>query len=612
MNIFPSPEEKDAAKLGHALSAEFNSLREDASERLSRYAEFTDEYERPRTAVIKGKVTDYGRAVQSQELQRHHIPMPYSHAIITKHAYRIAGRLPDLIAQRLDNSEYEMYTGDLKEKLLYSVYEESDAEQQFADAAHDGSLLGPGCFQVYYNPAYDQPRFRAVDPRHVLVVPGVDDPHDFEACYYFWEISVASFRAKYGMTPLPDGTDAHSIKTDNGTDKVCVVERWDRQTKVRMAGGHLLEPVTTHSYGFTPYVVIPNLGPYRDIWGYGDYEFFRHIAAYYETLMSRQADVIRATANGAYLEKGTGQSPKAVKQVIQQGGVAPSREKGSVEAIQPAEFGNGFVEHVSMMRDALNDLGFTPPASWGALGAASGSDRALQLQPQIELTALKQINWSAGLKRLNTMILKLIEQKSIGKSSYTGTKVRGAVSTPFRIVLNAAANEDYAITDSDGQPAVNPDGTAVKIPLNPKELIAGNYCTRVVWERRLDRDDPEFVLSELNKYAQAAQSLRTTLEHLGFENPEDEMDLIEAESERFPWVRSGMVELIKQQLSASAEGGGGDAGGGDIPSGLGSLFGSGGGQTGALNTDALNRGLNGSDNAGGSGPGPGGAKYGAA
>ena len=238
------------------------------------------------------------------------------------------------------------------------------------------------------------------------------------------------------------------------------------------------------------------------------------------------------------------------------------------------------------------------------------------MQPQIELTALKQINWSAGLKRLNTMILKLIEQKSIGKSSYTGTKTRGAVQTPFRIVLNAAANEDYAITDSNGQPVLNPDGTPVQIPLNPKDLIAGNHCTRVVWERRLDRDDPEFVLGELNKYAQAAQSLRTTLEHLGFENPEDEMDLIEAESERFPWVRSGMVELIKQQLSAADQQGGGGGGAspqGDLSGGLASLMGGGGGASGALNADALNRGLNGSDNAGGQSAGsPGGAKYGGA
>lgn len=608
--IGKSPEQAEFEKIGHLLNERFESLKEDAAERLSRYQEYTAEYEAPRTAVVKGKVTDYGRKVTGEDLQRHHIPMPYSHAIVMKHAYRIAGRLPDLIAQRLDNSEYELYRSDLIEKLLYSVYESSDAEQQLAAGAHDGSLLGPACFEVYFDVGYDQPRFRSVNPRNVLVVNGVDDPHDFEACFYFWEVSVASFRAKYGGTELPDGTAVEQIKADNGRDKICIVQMTDRNARFRFAGGHLLEPPTPHNYGFTPYIVIPNLGPYRDVWGYGDYEFFRHVAAYFETVLSRQADVIRATANGAYLEKGTGQSPKAIKQVVQQGGVAPSREKGEVVAIQPAEFGTGFVEHVQLMRDAMNDLGFTPPASWGALGATSGSDRALQMAPQVELTALKQINWSAGLKRLNTMILKLIEDKSTGKSTYGGNKLKGAQITPFRIVINAAAEENYAITDSKGQPVLNPDGTPLQIPLNPAQLIDGNHCTRVQWERRLDRDDPEYVMTELNKFAQAAQSLHTTLANLGHESPEDEMKLIEQESERFPWLRSGLVALIVKQLEASANGD--PSASGDLTSGLSSLFGSGGGGSGALNVDALNRGLNGSDNAGGSGPGPGGAKYGAA
>ena len=85
------------------------------------------------------------------------------------------------------------------------------------------------------------------------------------------------------------------------------------------------------------------------------------------------------------------------------------------------------------------------------------------------------------------------------------------------------------------------------------------------------------------------QSLYTTLERLGIQNPEEEMRLIEQEAERFPWLRQGMIALIKEQLAAGqdASGGGGGAAPSSMAGALGILGGGGGGQSGALNFDAL-------------------------
>jgi hypothetical protein len=41
---------------------------------------------------------------------------------------------------------------------------------------------------------------------------------------------------------------------------------------------------------------------------------------------------------------------------------------------------------------------------------------------------------------------------------------------------------------------------------------------------------------------------------MGFEAPEDEMKLIEQESQDHPWLRQGMLKLLEMQLNAPQQG----------------------------------------------------------
>lgn len=615
MSIFgPSDEQRAARAAATSLTEEFNHLRERDAERLNRYRDFTQEYESSRSTDIYLNVTDYGRKVRSDEQGRHDLKLPYAHAITTKHAYRVAGRLPDIVCDRRDSTAPERFRADTIEKILYAVYGYSKAQLQFGSGGHDASLLGAACFDVHYDVKRQTPIFRSIDPGGLLVIPGVEDPHEFKRVYRFWNVSVQSFRIDYKDHEFPGGEKITDVKPDGTTDVITMVEAITPTHTNLMAGGVMLDSYT-HDHGFVPIIVIPNLGPIRKVWGYSDYEFYRHVAAYYETLLSRQADVIRAVANGAYTAEETGQAPKAVKDALREGGVIPIRKDGKVTPVEVAQMPAFADAHLQAVRTAMDELGFTPPAAWGALGAASGSDRALQMAPQVELTALKQIQWTAGLERLNTMILRMIEQKQIGKAVFRGTKTRRYAQSAFAITLNASATQATELFDKDGNPIINEKGEQVTAPSTPAELIGGDYCTQVQWQTRLDRDDPQFVLTELNKFAQGAQSLYTTLSNLGIESPEDEMHLIEQEAERFPWLRSGLIAMVKAQLDAQGAGGGGDTGGGsgDIPGGIASLLGGGGGGSGALNADGAARGLNGSSNGGGrSAGGVPGAVYGGA
>lgn len=605
-----APEYQRPPDLARTLKAEFQALREADAARLKRYSDHEDEYRSAREQAIDEQVTDYGRKVDAEGVRLHNIPLPYVHPITVKHTYRVAARPPDIQAQRRDSTPPERFRADTIEKMLWASYGYSGSQLQFASAAHDGTLHGAGVLDVRWDVKYQLPCFQSTSPGGWHVVPGLKDPHDFERAYRCWSVPIQTFRATYRGKAFADGHTAQDVEPSTGTDSVTLVRCSDKERHYLFVDEYLIED-DPHDYGFVPVVIIPNLGPIREIWGFSDYEFYRHVAAYYQIALSRQADVLRAVANGTYTAENTGVDSSVIRKALRLGGVVNIRPGGKVAPVEVAKMPDFTDAHLGAIRNAMDELGFTPPAAWGAIGSASGSDRALQLAPQIELTALKQIHWEAGLRRLNKMLLKLIESKTITSSpTYRGTDRRGGA---FAITLDAAARE--LSEKLEGADDLNPDGTPYQIPDNPKDLIAGDYETVVTFQQRLDRDDPQYILSELNKFAQGAQSLRTTLEHLGVQSPEDEIRLIEQEAERYPWMNKGMVSLVLAQLKQQGASDPSAAGaGGDLQSGIQTLLSGGGGQSGALAADAMARGLNGSDNAGGQAGGGGvpGSQYGAA
>ena len=244
-------------------------------------------------------------------------------------------------------------------------------------------------------------------------------------------------------------------------------------------------------------------------------------------------------------------------------------------------------KHSERGMEFLKMLSFTPDAAWGNGSAGSGSDRGLQLQPQLEYTAMKQMNWAAGLSRMFGYGFKMIERHMVGTNTYRGAKpgaVRGK-ELPFILTIGPDVAELEVADGEDGFGMPIP----VKLPRTPKELFGGDYTVRFAWRNRVDPDDPQYVMSETNKFKAGLQSMRTTLENLGVQAPEDEMKRLESEAKRFPWVNAGLVSLLMAQLRGNAQGTGGGASfdqGGAIEGALGTMLGDGGGASGALNADA--------------------------
>ena len=554
------------------FDAEFQDLRATNATRLDRYQKFRDEIGRSRDWDPAGgatDTTDYGRnRTDAGVPKRHNVQLPFAQALTVKHAFRISGRMPEAIVDKRFTSPQEKHRSDTMEKIWWSVIRNSGDETLFAGGAWDGSQLGSACFDLYFDVRRQQPVIRSIDPGGILVVPGLDDRHDYQRVYKFWDVPLRTLRAEYkdkflDEEPIRIG-DITSTHKDDDLEMVTLVQMTDRNRHLRWASGSKVRLWgAEHKLSFVPYVVIPNLGPDREIWGWADYEFYRSIAQYLPVLFSREADIIRSVSNGTYIEKATGQDPQAIKKVLSTGGVVPSRRDGELEPVGVPEAPQFETSHASTALQYLKMLGFAPDAAWGEGQSQSGSDRNLQLQPLIELTSMKQMNWQRGLGRLGSLAFRMLEQLQTSKTTFFGTRPsRTGSATPFAPAVLGPDLDPIDASNSNGM------DEAIQLPRTPKELFGGEYQIRFTFRTRVDPDDPAFVLAELNKFQQGAQSLQTTLERLGVQAPEEEIKLIEDESERFPWLRSGMVQLVKAQLAARGGTGTGGGPGADPAGGL--------------------------------------------
>ena len=550
----------DADRYVAQLAAEFEHLHLANTERLDRYRIYREENLTARKPFSPGSdpTMDYDqRRTAKRGPERHDIKLPFGTALTVKHTFAISGRLPEVLVDRREESEEERYRSDVMEKIVWGILRESKGEAQFASGAWDGSQLGSTVFQTYWNLKKGKPCFRETDPSNTFVVRGLDDPHDFERVFRWWDVPAETLKTDYeGKMFRGDSINTDAI----GTDTVRLVQMTDREKTVRFAREGQNRPVGLYEYkhdlGFCGYTVIPNLGPERDIWGWADYEFVRGLLAYLPMLFSREADILRSVAGGAYKDKRSGADAKKIANIIAEGGILPIRRDGDIEPIQSPDVPAFAADHSATAMQYLKMLGFAPDASWGDSAATSGSDRGLQMQPVKELAALKQINWSAGLSRLFGMCFEMIEKKQVGTTRYSGIRMRGNSKQPFNLKLDSNAAPQTTIN-----PDYNPDDANslqdIDLPQSPKEIFDGDYEVRFTWLHRTDPQDPAYVMSELNKFEQGAQSLRTTLENLGHDAPEDEIKLIEQEAQEHPWLRQGMIALLKQQLDASQQGDGG-------------------------------------------------------
>jgi hypothetical protein len=161
----------------------------------------------------------------------------------------------------------------------------------------------------------------------------------------------------------------------------------------------------------------------------------------------------------------------------------------------------------------------------------------VQFQPLISTIQKKRREWEIGIRNLFSMLLQI--QEDIGHSMALGNA----------IIL--AANKSQMSLPGTAESGPNTDGMLVG--LSGKD-IKGLRDVFISWPGVLPKDDFAAANLELQKFQSGIQSVYTTMEKLGEEYPNDEIQRVRKENED-PSLRGekvaeqtrSMSPLIRQQ-----------------------------------------------------------------
>jgi hypothetical protein len=469
--------------------------------------------------------------------RRYTITLNYIRPTVDKTVQLLLGQMPGIQVMPPGAEDEARRLAEAEEALLYYTWECEEAPIVFRRVAHNMSLLCRGLVYYWWDAKASKVRFRSVAPDNFFPVY---DGEEITECVIVSRRLTRALQRAY-----PNLKD--KIVPDNEADAVFDEGRWSRivagmadpldtaggststgdpplagQTTVidwydkhgnwtRVMGDAVHSQNLGYGTGSVPVIEFPNSLPGDEREPLSDVSDIIDLNIYLDQLISQQADIIKRYSNPTILDKQSGQSPHQIRQTVQgEGGVLPIRRDGNIELLNwqgtPPDIANQYGRALQ----ALYDLSGKPATSYGqVLSNQSGVASNMALSPATLTTEEKMSIFGFGLTRLNMAILQLTE------------KFMAGVDIDLRV----------GATSGRGRRAYRFYATK----LNGSD-IDGWYKNQIKWPSILRTDDPIFVQNELSKATGSAdsppkQSLYTTLENLGIEDVEMEIDRIKEQLE---------------------------------------------------------------------------------
>jgi hypothetical protein len=350
-----------------------NQLRTRDSNRLMRYQELQHFYD--------------GRHFDERK-RRTNLTVNYGRTVVDKGVSYLFARGVDLRADTAAAQE-----------LLQSVWDGNDLDALLLQAATNAGTLGDAFLKVYYDPASDRIRVYNLDPSGVFPLWQGDDPASLREVCCVWMLSEAETLARYGI-----GRGCENLYIE-------LVECWTAST-VRLYVGEDLVLDTPNTYGFLPFVHLPNLAPPNRNWGTSDLTDLMGINIEYELRLNDQSDVIRYHADPPVIFKGVREhsdlavGPATVWDIPADADVSLLEWKGESPAVG---------EHLDRLKRALFEVAETPQTAFGDSGKLlSGVALETELQPIVQRTLRRRTLWGPRLATIARMIWRLAELANLG------------------------------------------------------------------------------------------------------------------------------------------------------------------------------------------------------
>lgn len=447
------------------------------------------------------------------------------------------------------NSEEFREAAEQTEKILRRILELSESPLQWQEGAKLGSELGRTVFKVYRKGQNGRQHacFQAAQPDYFYPIFAGDDfvTGDLATVYYSYPIDLLEARRRYGNH---DYESEENVQENQRYDRlrerlrqegnrellqrrIPVLECWTPQSYALIVGGVKIyngpnpNVWSDTKEGFIPFVVIENIRNAGEGEGEGDIEQARALNESLNWVLSRKMHTVMRYLTPTVVWEGAPPNyAEILADSLKGGGGIPTRIGSRISLLTYDREPAAVAQLEATLRQALlESAGMNEIALQGVTSGSvnTGPALAAQFQPVISTVDKKRLGWEAGIKKLFAMLLQV--QEDIGDSKALG---------------QAVINEVVASQD-------NPDGQLVELS---GKMIKGLRTVSLQWPGVLPKDDSESARLEMEKASQGLQSIYTTMEKLGTEYPNDELQRIRMESQD-PGVRP---DIVSQQMRAEA------------------------------------------------------------
>jgi hypothetical protein len=390
-------------------------------------------------------------------------------------------------------------TDSIVPDLLKRVWEvDNDKESILYEMGQQGGVTG----DVFLKVAYEEPRLQPPGPEAgaAPLEPGIEQafvpgkvrilPLNSSFCFPEWHPHdrnrLIRFKLKYRFW----GT------SNEGTRQVFTYTEILTDTVIEEYVNDELISSRPNPMGEIPIVHIPNTAVSGSPWGLGDCESIHSLNRQYNEIATDIADIINyhaapvtviTGAKASQLEKG----PKKVW-----GGLPKEAQVFNLEnGVNLA----GPMDYMAMLKTAMHEMVGVPESALGQLqpiSNTSGVALSIQFQPLMNRYTQKITQYSLGLQRVNTLVMKLLVLKE-----------------PQNLQWNPSVDTELA----DGQVPV----------LNPDDPIT--YQSFVHWAPPLPLDKLVLLQELQMKQQMGLESREGMLRALGEEFPDEKLAEIRAE-----------------------------------------------------------------------------------
>ncbi|MGN6562688.1 MAG: phage portal protein [Thermomicrobiales bacterium] len=282
--------------------------------------------------------------------------------------------------------------------------------------------------------------------------------------------------------PAEEARARYGVRADGGP--VAVVEDW-RPERFTLTVGGVTRRDGPNPFGWLPYVIFANAPRPQEFWGESDLADLLDVQRELNRRLSVVAGILELSGNPiAVLE-----NVEAADGIQVGPGALWELPEGARAYLLDLLGGGGVglhMQYIDLLYRVLHDLAETPRTAFGDSGRElSGAALEVEIQPLVQKVKRKRRAWDSVFARRNALILDLLER-------FGGLDLGGA------------------------------------------------RRTRTVWPPILPADWDATVRNEVQLVANGLRARRTALAHLGVDDPERELALIESGSRAVGQSGSGV------------------------------------------------------------------------